>query len=61
MATHASILAWGISLTEEPGGLQSRARKESDTIEQLSTHTHDLLGLLRHAASLRIEVVTQWW
>ena len=40
MATHSSILAWGISLTEEPGGLQSRARKESDTIEQLSTHTH---------------------
>ena len=23
MATHASILAWGISWTEEPGGLQS--------------------------------------
>ena len=24
MATHASILAWRISWTEEPGGLQSR-------------------------------------
>ena len=24
MATHSSILAWGISRTEEPGGLQSR-------------------------------------
>ena len=23
MATHASILAWDISWTEEPGGLQS--------------------------------------
>ena len=23
MATHASIFAWGISWTEEPGGLQS--------------------------------------
>ena len=23
MATHSSILAWGIPLTEEPGGLQS--------------------------------------
>ena len=23
MATHSSILAWGISRTEEPGGLQS--------------------------------------
>ena len=24
MATHSSILAWGISWIEEPGGLQSR-------------------------------------
>ena len=24
MATHSSILAWEISWTEEPGGLQSR-------------------------------------
>ena len=23
MANHSSILAWGIPLTEEPGGLQS--------------------------------------
>ena len=23
MATHSNILAWGIPLTEEPGGLQS--------------------------------------
>ena len=29
MATHSSILAWRISLTEEPGGLQS---KESQRI-----------------------------
>ena len=36
MATHSSILAW----TEEPGGLQSWGRKESDTTEQLSTHIH---------------------
>ena len=32
MATHASILAWGIPWTEEPGGLQSMGRKESDAI-----------------------------
>ena len=25
MATHSSILAWGIPWTEEPGGLQSMA------------------------------------
>ena len=38
MATHSSILAWRISWTEEPGGLQSM-RKELDTPERL-THTH---------------------
>ena len=38
MATHSSILAWRIPWTEEPGGLQSMGRKESDTTERL-THT----------------------
>ena len=36
MATHSSILAWKILQTEEPGGLQSMGRKESDTTEQLN-------------------------
>ena len=31
METHSSILAWKISWTEEPGGLQSMGSKESDT------------------------------
>ena len=32
MATHSSILAWEISRTEKPGGLQSmRSQKQSDT------------------------------
>ena len=30
MATHSSVLAWEISWTEEPGGLQSMGRKELD-------------------------------
>ena len=30
MATHSSILAWKISWTEEPGGLQSMGSQESD-------------------------------
>ena len=30
-ATHSSILAWRISWTEEPGGLQSTGHRESDT------------------------------
>ena len=34
MATHSSILAWRIPLTEEPGRLQSvGGHKESDTTE----------------------------
>ena len=47
MATHSSILAWGIPWTDKPGGLQSiGSQKESDTTEQLThrnTHTSDLM------------------
>ena len=31
MATHSSILAWRISWTEEPGGLQSTGSQQSRT------------------------------
>ena len=31
MARHASILAWEIPWTEEPGGIQSMGLQESDT------------------------------
>ena len=33
MATHSSILAWGIPWTEEPGELQSIALQTLDTTE----------------------------
>ena len=33
MATHSSILAWGVSGTEDPGRLQSMGCKESDTTD----------------------------
>ena len=33
MATPSSTLTWKIPWTEEPGGLQSWGRKESDMIE----------------------------
>ena len=36
MSTHSSILAWKISWTEKPGGLQSWGCKESDMTEQLT-------------------------
>ena len=38
MATHSSTLAWKIPWAEEPGRLQSRGRKESDTTERLHFH-----------------------
>ena len=31
MTTHSSILAWVISWTEEPGGLQSKGLQKSQT------------------------------
>ena len=37
MATHASILTWRIPWTEEPDGLQSRGRRESDITEYIIT------------------------
>ena len=47
MATHSSILAWRIPWTEEPGGLQSAVRKESDTTERL--HFHHTGNLLQYS------------
>ena len=35
MATHSSILAWGIPWTEEPGGYSPWGHKESDMTEEL--------------------------
>ena len=35
MAPHSSTLAWKVSCTEEPGGLQSLGSHESDTTEIL--------------------------
>ena len=40
MAIHSSVLAWRISRTEEPGGLQSIGRKESDMTEATEHSTH---------------------
>ena len=38
MAPHSSTLAWKIPRMEEPGGLQSRSRKESDTTARFHFH-----------------------
>ena len=37
-ATHSSTLAWKIPCSEEPGRLQSKGFKESDTTERLHFH-----------------------
>ena len=44
MAPRSSALAWKIPWTEEPGGLQSMGRKESDATERLhfTFHFHAL-------------------
>ena len=38
MATHSSVLAWRISGTVEPSGLQSMGLLRSDTTERLHFH-----------------------
>jgi len=40
VASHSCVLAWRISWTEEPGGLQSLGHKEWDTTEQLTLFTY---------------------
>ena len=63
MTTHSSILAWKISRTEEPGGLQStasqRVRHDLATTTQLSDNTsqekRDLGKFLKE-----IELVIEW-
>ena len=46
MLTHSSILAWGITWTEEPSGLQSmESQKESDTTKLLNSN-NKLFGVI---------------
>ena len=59
MATHSSILAWSISWTEEPGGLQSmgsqRVRHDGVTIHVRHKHTlstYYLSNTARHFINL---------
>ena len=39
IAIHSRILAWEIPWTEEPGGLQSMGCEESDTAEDIHSHS----------------------
>ena len=38
MTPHSNTLAWEIPWMEEPGGLQSMGREESDTTKRLNFH-----------------------
>ena len=42
MASHSSILAWGLSQTEEPGGLQSMESQRVDTTEHSEGAAYEL-------------------
>ena len=59
MATHSSVLAWGVSWTEEPGGLQStgpqRVGHDSETTRPLH---HPVLALLWDSIILKRTVQT---
>ena len=46
MAPHSTTLDWKIQWTEEPVGLQSMGRKESDTAERLHFHFIFCLGCI---------------
>ena len=50
MATHSSILAWEIPLTEKPGGLQSTGQQrvgcDLTTKQKLGRHMDNGLALL---------------
>ena len=44
MATHYSLLAWAITWTEEPGGLQVHGVAKSQTeLSESTTTTHNVL------------------
>ena len=53
MATPSSILAQRIPWTEEPGRLQSKGCKESDTIE-VTEHAHIQTAALRIGPEVKI-------
>ena len=43
MATHSSIIAWRISWTKEPGGLESIASQRETRMKHLSTKNFEVL------------------
>ena len=56
MATHSSVLAWRIPGTEEPGGLPSMGRTESDTTEATQQQQqHSVPGTILGATDIAVD------
>ena len=50
MATHSSILAWRISQTEDPGGLQSNGVAKSRTRQHSTAQQHTAADTIKPAS-----------
>ena len=59
MAIHSSILAWEISWTEEPGGLQAMGQKESDIAENAHTEPWDTVTFRVRMQVIKVNLI-QW-
>ena len=57
MATHSSVLAWGIIWTEKPGGLQSMGSQKVRHTEWLSVHSELFIGALRQSFLVEEEAI----
>ena len=60
MATHSSVLAWGITWTEEPGRLWSMGSQKVRHTEWLSVHSQLFVGALRQSFLVEEEASVLW-
>ena len=60
MATHSSILAWGIPRTEEPGRLQSMGSQSRTQLGNRTTHSRGALQRLRVGTGEVLTVCAGW-
>ena len=61
MATHCSILAWRISWTEEPGGLQSmgpQSRTNGETEQSTAHERHQMIFVFLEAEPIIVMYIS---
>ena len=61
MATHSSILAWRISWTEEPGGLQSmgpQSRTNGETEQSTAHERHQMIFVFLEAEPIIVMYIS---